>query len=115
MGGFCRPQSPLAACAEREAALLHGIGLPKDPRRARLLYEQVRTAMPVMCGNLAGLYLRGQGGPKDARRAAGLYRTGCDAGSSPACDNLGLLYNGPLRHQDWRLDRIAIALLESGQ
>jgi TPR repeat protein len=73
-------QGGVRAC---NSAYAKGEGLPKDPEKARALYEkgcQERSPGWDACKSLGAAFEKGLGGPKDAARAAEIYERGCAQG-----------------------------------
>jgi TPR repeat protein len=68
-----------------DLALL-GVGVPRDPARARALFEVACAEEPgAWCARLAEAYRAGEGGPVDAEKAAALRALACADGDAPSC------------------------------
>lgn len=79
-------------CAALGSAYQQGLGVPRDPARARELYTRACNAKSGRgCSRLGALYLMGVGVEKSAERAIGYSQAGCDAGDALGCVNLGLM------------------------
>ena len=92
------------ACVELASAYDQGrpggAFLPRDPGRARSLFEKARRFGEEACekgdlrgcGSLAWLYTTGSGVARDLARAARLVQKGCDGGDLTLCRRLGNIY-----------------------
>jgi hypothetical protein len=68
-----------------------GVGVDKDPARARFYYEigaQLKFAPAIV--SLGALYERGDGTPVDLAKALSLYQQAADLGDAQAVNRLGL-------------------------
>jgi hypothetical protein len=66
-----------------------GLGVVKDPYRARDLYDKACDGGDALaCLSLGALYEAGDGVLQDSYRARQLFRRACDGGNEEACARL---------------------------
>lgn len=84
----------MRACNELGARYLAGEGVPRDPARARQLFERACEGGEIgACFNLAHLFHTGaEGVSVDLALAARYYDRACTGNDMGACSNLGVLY-----------------------
>jgi serine/threonine-protein kinase len=71
-----------------------GRDVPRDNRRAALLYDMACTrGEPLGCHNLGVMYENAQGFEQDFARAAALFKRSCDLGAALGCAGLGTAYH----------------------
>ncbi|CAN5878401.1 hypothetical protein BH11MYX3_BH11MYX3_26370 [soil metagenome] len=76
-------------CLNLGVANASGMGMAKDPAKARTLYDKACTAGNASaCNNLGDLMNRGIGGAKDKAAAHALFQKACDGGEKVGCENL---------------------------
>lgn len=75
-----------AGCASVGDTYFQGAGVPKDPQRARVMWEAAcGRGHAQSCSNLGVMHRFGDGVPADKAKAAEFMRRACDLGNSNAC------------------------------
>jgi TPR repeat protein len=82
-----------SSCFVLARASLLGLGLRRDPERARgLFHDACSNRWAAGCGQLGEVYAFGQGASVDTRSAIDYFERACSGDFAPSCFNAAIIY-----------------------